>query len=164
MPSALYKTLDRGTATTSTEDLLDPTNEGYKPADDSFDTDGATQFPSSNTPATHPDIDHNILRIWDNRYKTLGGFAAYVQWCLVLGWKECMRLSAWFWKKSWTAEVCSFMLAIFSLVTLVLTLLTHQDKPLPEWPQLITINSIVSLIALFMRIGVSVVLGEGKNT
>ena len=42
------------------------------------------------------------------------------------------------------------------------TLLAHQNKPNPEWPQLVTINSIVSLFSLLMRAAVSLVLAEGE--
>jgi hypothetical protein len=77
------------------------------------------------------------------------------------GWKECLRLSAWFWTQSWTAEVSSFAFALMSLMGLVLVLSRHQAKPLPERPQLITINPIVLLFASFMRVGIGVVLAEG---
>ncbi|KAF3045733.1 hypothetical protein E8E11_007451 [Didymella keratinophila] len=63
--------------------------------------------------------------------------------------------------EGWTAETCSFVFAILSLLGLVVTLFLHQNKPLPQWPQLITINSIVSLFSLLMRAGVGLVLAEG---
>ncbi|KAF2999342.1 hypothetical protein E8E13_005620 [Curvularia kusanoi] len=61
----------------------------------------------------------------------------------------------------WTAETCSFIISILALGGLVATLLVHQGKPLPEWPQLVTINSIISLFSLLMRACVGVVLAEG---
>lgn len=63
--------------------------------------------------------------------------------------------------RGWTAESCSYVFAILSLCSLVVTLRSHEGKPLPEWPQLITINSIVSLCSLLMRAGVGLVLAEG---
>lgn len=48
-----------------------------------------------------------------------------------------------------------------SLVGLIITLLAHQDKPLPKWPNLVNINSIVSLFALLMRASTGMVLAEG---
>jgi hypothetical protein len=68
-----------------------------------------------------------------------------------------------FWTGSWTAEACSYILAIIALGGLVATLLVHQGKPLPQWPQLVTINSIVSLFSLVMRACVGVVLTEGNS-
>ena len=66
--------------------------------------------------------------------------------------------------EGWTAETCSFVFAVLSLLGLVVTLFVHQNKPLPQWPQLITINSIVSLFSLLMRAGVGLVLAEGEFT
>jgi hypothetical protein len=67
------------------------------------------------------------------------------------------------WKKSWTVETFSFIFSVLTLVGLVATLSAHQGKPLPKWPQLITINSVLSLFSLIMRTGVSVVLAEGMS-
>jgi hypothetical protein len=39
--------------------------------------------------------------------------------------------------------------------------MAHEEKPLPQWPQLVTINSIISLFSLVMRACVGVVLAEG---
>lgn len=63
--------------------------------------------------------------------------------------------------KSWTAETGSFVVSILAIAGLVGTLLAHQSKPLPQWPQLVTINSIISLFSLLMRACVGVVLAEG---
>jgi hypothetical protein len=64
-------------------------------------------------------------------------------------------------RKGWTAEICSCIFALLSLLGLVATLLAHQNKPMPEWPQIVSINSIISLFALLMRAGVGTVLTEG---
>jgi hypothetical protein len=63
--------------------------------------------------------------------------------------------------KAWTVETLSFIVSILALVGLVATLLTHQHKPLPQWPQLVNINSIISLFVLVMRSSVATVLAEG---
>ena len=75
-----------------------------------------------------------------------------------VGWKRAVRSLNW----NWTAETLSYIVSILALAGLVTTLLAHQDKPLPEWPQLVTINSIISLFSLLMRAGVGVVLAEGN--
>ena len=62
----------------------------------------------------------------------------------------------------WTTETCSYIIAILALGGLVATLLVHQGKPLPQWPQLVTINSIISIFSLLMRACIGVVLAEGK--
>jgi hypothetical protein len=68
-----------------------------------------------------------------------------------------------FWKRSWTAETFSFVFSVLTLAGLVAILSAHQGKPLPNWPQLITINSVLSLFSLLMRTGVSVILAEGMS-
>ena len=149
----------------STRALLDPNDEEAREQVDSFpETDTASQITLLNVPDPDPKYDSNTVAIWDNRYSSLAGFAAYVQYCITLGRRECLRISAWFWRKSWTAEVCSFAFAILSLIGLVVTLSIYNGRPIPEWPHLITINSVVSLFALCMRIGVGVVLAEGNVT
>jgi hypothetical protein len=79
-------------------------------------------------------------------------------------WKRCAQIANRTWNRSWTAETCSYTVSIMALAGLVTTLLAHQNKPLPQWPQLVTINLIISLFALIMRAGVGVVLAEGMVT
>lgn len=76
-------------------------------------------------------------------------------------WKRRMQNAKRAWNGSLTAETCSFIISIIALAGLVATLLAHQNKPLPQWPQSVTINSIISLCALIMRACVGVVLAEG---
>ena len=76
-------------------------------------------------------------------------------------WKACVCTGRVLWRKSWTSETCSYIIATLALAGLVATLLVHQNKPLPQWPQLVTINSIISLYSLLMRACVGVVLAEG---
>lgn len=80
-----------------------------------------------------------------------------------LGSRRHLQSSTSIWGKSWTAETCSFIISILALAGLTATLLVHQNKPLPQWPQLVTINSIISLFSLLMRACVGVVLAEGMG-
>lgn len=77
------------------------------------------------------------------------------------GWKRFSGGSSRIWRKGWTAETYSCIFALLALLGLVATLLTHQDKPLPDWPQIVSINSIVSIFSMLIRAGVSMVLAEG---
>lgn len=77
------------------------------------------------------------------------------------GWKTCAGAWKRIWSRSWTAETCSYVVSILALAALIATLQTHQNKPLPQWPQLVTINSIISLFSLCMRASTGVVLAEG---
>jgi hypothetical protein len=79
-------------------------------------------------------------------------------------WKQFSHYVSRVGQKSWTTETCSYFIAILALAGLVATLSSHQSKPLPQWPQLVTINSIISLFSLIMRTGVGVVLAEGRSS
>jgi hypothetical protein len=78
-----------------------------------------------------------------------------------IGWKRSQYAVKRMWEKSWTAETLSWIASIMALIGLIATLCAHQSKPLPQWPQLVTINSIISLFSLIMRTCVGVVLAEG---
>lgn len=79
-----------------------------------------------------------------------------------LAWKRCVEAVSRAWNKSWTLETSSLIASILTLAGLVSTLLVHENKPLPQWPQLVTINSIISLFSLLMRACVGVILTEGN--
>lgn len=72
------------------------------------------------------------------------------------------RAIAAFYQKGWTAEICSCILAALSLLALVVTLLVHQNRPLPNWPRLITINALVSIFTSLFRSAIAMVLAEGR--
>jgi hypothetical protein len=65
------------------------------------------------------------------------------------------------WHSRWTAETFSCVFTLLSLIGLIATLHAHQKRPLPQWPQLVNINSIVSLFSILIRAGVGMVLAEG---
>ena len=82
--------------------------------------------------------------------------------CLGLTWMGCIEAVSRTWNKSWTLETLSLIASIVTLAGLVSTLLAHQNKPLPQWPQLVTMNSIISLFSLLLRACVGVILTEGN--
>jgi hypothetical protein len=79
-----------------------------------------------------------------------------------LEWDRFSWFKACMWAKGWMAETCSYIVAILALTGLVVTLSAHHSRPLPQWPQLVTINSIISLFSLLMRACVGVVIAEGR--
>lgn len=82
---------------------------------------------------------------------------------VVLIWKQTCGFVKLTWRRKWTAEICSYIVSVLSLAGLAATLVVHDGKPLPQWPQIVTINSIVSLLSLLMRASVGVVLAEGNR-
>jgi hypothetical protein len=63
---------------------------------------------------------------------------------------------------SWTPEVCTCVFALVALAGLIMVLSRFEDKTLPDWPKLVTVNSIISLFALLIRASVGLVLAEGS--
>lgn len=61
----------------------------------------------------------------------------------------------------WNFEILSCLLAVVALVGLVVTLWKHENRPLPQWPRIVTINSIISIFTLLIRTGVCFILAEG---
>lgn len=68
------------------------------------------------------------------------------------------------YRSGWTAEICSCMIALISLIALVTTLLVHQDRPLPKWPSFITVNALVSIFTSVFRSGIGMALAEGESS
>ena len=81
--------------------------------------------------------------------------------CIASSCTKCTKAIYRPWNRGWTIETTSSIFSVLSLANPVTTLVAHQDKPQPNWPQLISINSIVSLFSLPMRTGASMVLAEG---
>jgi hypothetical protein len=61
----------------------------------------------------------------------------------------------------WTAEVATCVFALLALAGLAVVLSRFEDRPLPDWPKLVTVNSIISIFALLIRASVGLVLAEG---
>jgi hypothetical protein len=125
-------------------------NEGSRPA--------APPVPESKQPRR----TRKRRRISKSVFTTIAAFFKQL-WCSTCALsqrftQQCAR----FWAKSWTAEACSLVLSVLTFAGLVATLLAHQNKPNPKWPQLVTINSIILLFSLLMRAAVSLVLAEGE--
>ena len=53
------------------------------------------------------------------------------------------------------------MLALVALVAIIVTLKTQDRKPLPKWPSLITINSLVSVFTAILKASMIMPIAEG---
>lgn len=60
----------------------------------------------------------------------------------------------WFW------EVLSILGAVVALAAMVITLLLHQDKPLPKWPSAITINALIAVFSAILKACVVMPIAE----
>ena len=62
----------------------------------------------------------------------------------------------------WIVEMLSYLLAILALAVIVIILAVHQNKPMPQWPDLISINSLVSIFASIMKAAMLLPVAEGR--
>ena len=63
--------------------------------------------------------------------------------------------------RTWVIEIGSCLVSSIALAAVVTTLAMHQDKPLPQWPSLITINSLVAVFTAIMKAGLLMPVSEG---
>ena len=63
--------------------------------------------------------------------------------------------------KAWVWEAASYLLALAALVAIIVTLKTQDRKPLPKWPRLITINSLVSVFTSILKASMIMPIAEG---
>ena len=61
----------------------------------------------------------------------------------------------------WAWEILSCVLATTCLIAIVATLAVHQDHPLPQWPNYISINSLIAIMTAIMKASLMVPIAEG---
>lgn len=52
----------------------------------------------------------------------------------------------------WLPEFTSFLLAVIAFLAIIILLAVRKDKPLPNWPSLIGINSLVAILSSILRV------------
>ena len=60
----------------------------------------------------------------------------------------------------WLPEIMSFLFAVIAFLAIVILLAVRKDKPLPNWPSLIGINSLVAILSSVLRIALLFPIGE----
>jgi Protein of unknown function (DUF3176) len=58
-------------------------------------------------------------------------------------------------------EILSLVLLILVLIAIIATLASHQDRPLPQWPFKITINTLVSTYVTILKSLMLFVIAQG---
>ncbi|PNS19285.1 hypothetical protein CAC42_2462 [Sphaceloma murrayae] len=66
------------------------------------------------------------------------------------------RLSVWqrlrYWaNRNWVYELAACCISVTTLGGVVILLCTRQNKPLPDWPTLITLNSLIAVLTTIMK-------------
>lgn len=64
---------------------------------------------------------------------------------------------------NWWQEVTACLLSTVALLAIIATLRPHQDKPLPQWPYLISINSLLSIYVTILKAAALLVIAEGLS-
>lgn len=60
----------------------------------------------------------------------------------------------------WLPEFTSFLLAIIALVAIIILLAVRKDKPLPNWPSLLNINSLVAIFSSILKVALLFPIAE----
>jgi hypothetical protein len=61
----------------------------------------------------------------------------------------------------WVLEVLSCLIASIALAAIIITLVVHQGRPLPQWPHLISINSLLAVFTVILKASLSLPVAEG---
>ena len=66
--------------------------------------------------------------------------------------------------KNWWIEFSACLIFVFALIAIIVTLRPHQNKPLPQWPYSISINSLISIYVVILKAAILLVTAEGLGT
>ena len=65
------------------------------------------------------------------------------------------------WTHDWVLEIISCCVAGAAFVAVIVTLALHHDRPIPQWPGLISINSLISVFTAIMKASLLLPVAEG---
>ena len=63
----------------------------------------------------------------------------------------------------WLVELASLTLAYIAFGAIIITLWMHQDLPLPKWPSLISINTLVAVFTAILKASMMLPIAEGVS-
>jgi len=63
--------------------------------------------------------------------------------------------------ENWWLEIGACFIFVSALIAIIVTLRPHQDKPLPQWPYHISVNSLISIYVVVLKGSVLLVTAEG---
>jgi len=75
--------------------------------------------------------------------------------------RKCFPGLLKFCKDPWVFEVICCLFALCNLFVIVTILAVHQEKSLPHWPYVISINSLVSIFTALMKAALMLVVSAG---
>jgi hypothetical protein len=64
----------------------------------------------------------------------------------------------------WIWELLSCCVALLCLLAIITVLAIHRDRPLPQWPRMISINSLIAIFTALMKAALIFPIAEGDIT
>ena len=62
----------------------------------------------------------------------------------------------------WVVDLLACVVAFTALFAIIITLYSHNGRPLPDWPFGISVNALVSVFAVILKVTMLVVVTEGR--
>jgi hypothetical protein len=78
------------------------------------------------------------------------------------GLRRFLRWLAALPDRPWLPEVTSVLLACIAFSAIVVTLAVHQNRPLPQWPGLISINALIAIFTTIFKAALIMPVAEGE--
>jgi len=75
--------------------------------------------------------------------------------------RKCFSGLVKYCKGRWVVEVICSVFALCNLLALITILAVHQEKSVPHWPYVISINSLVSIFTALMKAAMMFVVSAG---
>lgn len=73
---------------------------------------------------------------------------------------QATTMSGW---SAWTKELLSSLLALGCIISIAVVLFIYQEKPLPKWPRLISINTLVAVFTAVFKASLVFPIAEGEH-
>ncbi|KAJ9616769.1 hypothetical protein H2200_000488 [Cladophialophora chaetospira] len=93
------------------------------------------------------------------KVNTTGKMPWFRRWFTAL--KRFRRWFAALPDRPWLPEVTSLVLACLAFTAIVVTLAVHQGRPLPRWPHLVSIDSLIAIFSAIFKAALITPVAEG---
>lgn len=87
----------------------------------------------------------------------------WTRWLHVDYYLDIYDQSAHYLDRYWLLECFCLVLALLAFAAIIIVLAVHQNKPLPKWPSLISINSLVAIFTAVLKTALMVPVVEGNS-
>ncbi|KAL1650425.1 hypothetical protein SLS58_001243 [Diplodia intermedia] len=63
----------------------------------------------------------------------------------------------------WLTEILAYIVSLIALAAIVITLATHDGRPLPDWPFRVSINALISVFAVILKATMMIPVAEAVS-